>query len=131
VIVRLLSGLPGVKLNESLATDRLVERAPSAALYIVNGVAVPLVNDVIVTQPVQLAKSVKLPVSPPILAGLENVIEVDVKVSEPLRDNVLPGVSGAADATPLSPIEIEATATNRSFLVMLHPPLTNPVQIRR
>jgi hypothetical protein len=76
VTVRL--GPTPLKLKLSVVTDKAVVRAPSIAEYIVNGVAVPVLKLVIVTQPVQFASTVKLPLSPPMLAGLTNVIDVAV-----------------------------------------------------
>jgi hypothetical protein len=80
VIIRASSApeTPGTKLKFFDATDRAVLIAPSVAVYIVNGVAVAVLKLVIVTQPVQFANAVKLPDSPPILAGFKNVIDVAV-----------------------------------------------------
>jgi len=78
VRVSIAPATPGTKSKVFDVTDRAVLIAPSVAVYIVNGVAVAVVKLVIVTQPMQLLNTEKLPLSAPILAGFKNVIEVGV-----------------------------------------------------
>ena len=111
VIVRLGSA-PPTKLNASDDTCSVVEIAPSVAVYSWNGVAVPLLKlPIIVTQPVQVVNIAKLPLgAPPMLAGLLNVIDVEVNESDPFRDRVLPAAIGTKCAEAARVVSPAATA---------------------
>jgi hypothetical protein len=89
-------GLEKENVSEDTISDVVLVGPVSLAVYNVKGVAVDDVKLVIVTQPVHVLSSVKLPLTAPILAGLTNVTDVAVKVSDPFSDIVEPAAIGTA-----------------------------------
>jgi hypothetical protein len=84
-------------LNTSELTESdAVTSAASVAVNSVNGVGVPVLKSVIVAQPLQGVKLLKLPDTAPTFAGFVKSIDVAVYESVPFKDIEDPAAIGAA-----------------------------------